>query len=114
MVGEANVPASNPVTYAAFVMDNEPDDTRMGLAISNDSDSAISATVTVYDANDNVPLAVPITINPRSTLTQFVDEITGWKGSLGLVTISASSQFCVTGLRFTGTVFSSVLPIVSK
>lgn len=114
MVGEVNVPASNPVTYTAFVMDSAIDNTRIALAVSNDSDVTISATVSVYDPSNSVPLTLPILVAPRTTFTQFVDEITGWKGTLGIVSISSSSQFNVTGLRFTGPVLSTLLPIASK
>jgi hypothetical protein len=115
MIGEATVPPSSPVNYAAFVIDHVLDATRTGLAIANDSDVAVSATVTVYDSNNtNIPLKQTLTIDPRSTLTEFVDEITGWKGSLALITVSASSPFCVTGLRFTGPIFSTLLPILTQ
>jgi hypothetical protein len=115
MLGEANVLASNPVTYAAFVLDHETTQTRTGLAITNDSDAAITATITVYDSNNSsATLTQSIMIDQRSTLTKFVDELTGWHGALGLVTVSAPSALFVSGLRFTGPVFSTLYPIVSK
>ena len=67
----------------------------MGLAIANDSDQPIAATLTVYDqSNDGEnPPDLATGYDPsRSTVTKFVDEITGWRGALGVVTISAPTQ----------------------
>jgi hypothetical protein len=114
MLGEASVPSSTPATYAMFAMDRTNDNSRIGVALANDSDAAISVTVTVYDAANNVPIVHSINIAPRSTLTKFVDEMTGWNGSLGLVTISASGQVYVMGLRYTGAVFSSLPPLIAN
>jgi len=113
-LGEATIPPATQGNSFQFFIDRR-DGTRLGYSLTNDS--AIGGNYQVIARDQfNAPVDVAFDfINPTSQVSKFVDEILdlspNFVGSIEIVGVP-NSQSYVVGLQFTGSVFTTVQPIV--
>ena len=99
---------SSPAATRAQLTVSEGGDSRLALAIANDTDSANTYQVTVYASNGNEVATRNVTIPARSSVPRFVDELISLPGNFfGRVVVSAPTggSFSLIGFHFFGTVF---------
>jgi hypothetical protein len=83
---------------------------RVGLSIVNDTDQTNTYTVTAADSAGNVIGTKTLTINARTNTIGFIDEMMTLPADYygPVVVTSNSGTASVIGLRFTGTVFTTI------
>jgi hypothetical protein len=106
---EATVFSSPPATLTRILADYTGG-TRLGLAIANDSNQINNYTIRVYDARGNVIGANTMTLAADQNRAAFIDDLVSLPANYyGLVDIIANSgSASVIGLRFTGSVFTTI------
>ena len=108
-ISEATVFSSPSATWLRMVAD-ERGGAQLGLAVANDSSQSGNYTIRIYDNNGNLIGAPTLTVNPGSNRAFFLDQLTTIpSNNWGIVDIIASSGTAsVIGLRFTGTLFTTI------
>jgi hypothetical protein len=115
-LGEAAIPPATQGNSFQFLIDTR-DGTRLGFSLANDSAIGGQFEVIARDQFNQIVAQAFSIIQPNSQVSEFVDEVPGlglpanFVGSIEIVGVPGSSSY-VTGLQFTGPVFSTVLPIV--
>ena len=113
-LGEAAIPPATQGNSFQFLVDQR-DGTRLGFSLANDSATGGQYQVIARNQNDQIVMQNFFIIQPNSQVSRFVDEVlplpSNFVGSIEIVGVAGSSSY-VTGLQFTGPVFSTVLPIV--
>jgi peptidyl-Asp metalloendopeptidase len=105
-ISEATV-FSSPSASSVQTLADETGGAKLGLAVANDSDQTVTYTITVTNATGKGSL----TLGPRSASAQFVDDIVPGvpTNNVGQVVVSSSTgRASVIGLRFTGSVFTTI------
>ena len=112
-MSEATVFSSPPGSSVQVVADNR-EGARLGLAISNDSDSSRTYTITAYNTDGNSVGSSSKTLAARSNFSGFVDELISLPADYyGQVYVSsANGTASLIGLRFTGTVFTTIPEVI--
>lgn len=111
-IAEATV-FSSPVATGFHLVADQRGSKRLGLAIANDLDMEQTATIRVYDASATLQQTASRRIPARSSVTGFLNEMTGWSADvLAQLTISCDSGCAVIGLRFAGSVFTTIPAMV--
>jgi hypothetical protein len=102
-LGEATVFSSPPARSVQILADNR-DGAQLGLAIANDSDQTNTYTIAAGNSSGSVTLA------PRSSTAKFVNQfLTLPPNYMGPVIISSGTGTAsIIGLRYTGTVFTTI------
>ena len=111
--GEATVLPAVPGTVLQYVLD-QSGGSRLGVAIVNDRDVPQTVKLTVYTAEGAVAAEKELYLSAREVQTKFVDEFTGWNGTIGIALLTSSFPIYSSGLRFTGVVFTTFPPIVLR
>jgi hypothetical protein len=113
-LGEAAVAPATQGNSFQFLVDGR-DGTRLGFSLTDDSATGGQYGVIARDQFNNVVAQFFDFIEPFSQISRFVDEVlplpSGFAGSIEIVGVSGANSY-VTGLQFTGPVFSTVSPIV--
>lgn len=118
-LGEATVFLQD--TYASpvsFIAD-QTENARVGIAIANLNASASSFTITAVDQSGASVSGPAFTMAAKTSIAKFLDELipgSGTAGKITRVTIVNSTNaqvFSAVGLRFTGSVFSTIVPSVN-
>jgi len=80
-----------------------------GIAFANDTDQDQTYTVSVYDANNTLIGTAQQPLARRSNLAKFVNELVPVPANTyGPVIVSGSAPVSIIGLRFTGSVFTTI------
>jgi len=113
-LSESTMTPARQGTSFQFLFDRR-DGTRLGFAFANDSAAAGQFAIIARDRfNYEVDRAYE-TIEPWSQVSRFVDQMLAlpadFAGSIELIGLSAGQNYAV-GLQFTGTVFTTILPVV--
>jgi hypothetical protein len=111
--GEATVLPAAPGTVLQYVVD-QTGGSRLGVAIVNDSDVPQTVKLTIYSAEGTVAAEKELAMSAREVQTKFVDEFTGWSGTLGVALLTSQFPVYSAGLRFTGNVFTTVPALVLR
>jgi hypothetical protein len=110
---EATVFSSPPGKVVQFLVDHR-ENSRLGIAVANDTDGSVTYTIAAKDSDGNAVRSGEMIVSARSKISAFVDEILSGLASnfVGSVTITAAdnSDVYVIGLRFTGTAFTTIPP----
>jgi hypothetical protein len=101
---------SSPSSKTVQILADSRGGAEVGLAISNDSDQTNTYTIVVGDVNGNLVGTATQTLGPRSSIAKFVNEfVTLPANHYGQVIVSSSTGTAsVIGLRFTGSVFTTI------
>ena len=112
-ISEATVFSSPPGSEVQVVADHR-EGARLGLAISNDSDSSRTYAITAYNAGGNPIGSSSKTLAARSNFSAFVDELIPLPADYyGQVHVSsANGTASLIGLRYTGTVFTTIPEVI--
>jgi hypothetical protein len=114
-LGEATIaPAAQGVSFQ-FLMDRR-DGTRLGFSLINDSSSGGQFALVARDQfNFEVTRQYDI-IEPWSQVSRFVDQMltlpSDFVGSIEVVGVTSGEQNYAVGLQYTGTVFTTIEPLV--
>jgi len=99
-----------------FILDTS-DGTRLGFSLANDSPGAGQFVLVARDQFNNEVDRVYTWIDPWSQVSRFVDEMLAlpahFVGTIELVGISGGQNYAV-GLQFTGSVFTTIKPLVAE
>jgi hypothetical protein len=97
---------SSPPSSSVLVVADQRDGAQLGIAIANDSDQRVSYTITVPGVNGSGT----VTLAPRTAIAKFLNELVPGipANSVGVAQISSSGIGSVVGLRFTGSVFTTI------
>lgn len=110
-LGEATVFSSTESFQRQFIAD-QTGGARLGIAIANNTDIAHDYKFTVFSPTGATIGTATVHVPGRSSLPKFLDEIVtgGTSNQITFVQIQAVdfSQFSAIGLRFTGSIFSTV------
>jgi hypothetical protein len=108
-ISEATVFSSPSATWLRIFAD-ERGGAQLGLALANDSTQNGNYTIRIYDNNGNLIGAPALTVNPGSSRAFFLDQLTTIpNNNWGPVDITANSGTAsVIGLKFTGTLFTTI------
>jgi hypothetical protein len=93
------------------LLDDQRRGAHLGLAITNDNDFSVTYSVNALDVNGQLVGSTSINVGPRSTRLNFVDELVSIPSNyIGQVLVGSSSgqSVYVTGLRFSGPVFTTI------
>ena len=115
-VGEATILPATKGNSFQFLVDRR-DGSRLGFSLTNDS--AISGQFTVIardQSNQVIDFNLNDTIQPWSQVSKFIDEElprlpANFFGTVEIVGVPGSQSYAV-GLQFTGSVFTTVQPLV--
>src|SRR5262249_9534448 len=93
------------------IISDQREGARLGVAITNDTDSIVTATIIAGNTQGQTVGSATVTIPSRSQYLKFLDEIV--KGlpvdHLGQVFVGSSGpQLAAIGLRFSGGVFTTI------
>jgi hypothetical protein len=111
--GEATVLPAAPGTVLQYVVD-QTGGSRLGVAIVNDSDNPQTVKLTIYSVEGTVAAEKELQMSAREVQTKFVDEFTGWNGTMGVALLTSPFPIYSAGLRFTGPVFTTVPALVLR
>jgi hypothetical protein len=117
-LGEATVEPATMGNSFQFLIDRR-DGTRLGFSLTNDSSIEGQFRVIARDQfNQVVDFNINDTIEPWSQVSKFVDEElshlpANFVGTIEIVGVKGSQSYAV-GLQFTGSVFTTVQPLVSN
>ena len=111
--GEATVLPAAPGTVLQFVVD-QTGGSRLGVAIVNDRDFPQTVKLTIYSVEGTVAAEKELDMSAREVQTKFVDEFTGWNGTIGVALLTSPFPIYSAGLRFTGAVFTTVPALVLR
>jgi hypothetical protein len=113
-LGEATVPPATAGQSFQFLMDRR-DATRLGFSLVNDSTAFEQFTLIARDQFNNVVDQKFDYVEPTSQVSRFVDEMltlpADFYGSIEIVGLGGQQNYAV-GLQYTGTVFTTVQPLV--
>jgi hypothetical protein len=113
-LGEATVPPATAGASFQFLIDRR-DGTRMGFSLVNDSTGFEQFTLIARDQFNNVIDQKFDNIEPTSQVSRFVDEMltlpANFYGSVEIVAFGGQQNYAV-GLQYTGTVFTTIQPLV--
>jgi hypothetical protein len=116
-LGEATVQPATMGNSFKFLIDRR-DGTRLGFSLTNDSSIEGQFRVIARDQfNQVVDFNINDTVEPWSQVSKFVDEElshlpANFVGTIEIVGVPNSQSYAV-GLQFTGSVFTTVQPLVS-
>jgi hypothetical protein len=115
-LGEATIAPATAGTEFQFLIDRR-DGTRFGFSLANDSETFGQFSIIARDQfNFEVDRAYEM-IEPWSQVSGFVDQMltlpADFVGSIQLVELSGGSNYVV-GYQFTGTVFTTIQPVVGS
>jgi hypothetical protein len=113
-LSEATIAPAAQGNSFQFLVDRR-DGTRLGFSLANDSNTGGQYELIARDQFNNIVDQNFEFLDPFSQVSKFVDEMltlpSNFVGSVELVGIPSASSFAV-GLQFTGTVFTTVQPLV--
>jgi hypothetical protein len=113
-LGEATMTPAMAGTSFQFLIDRR-DGTRLAVSLVNDSATFVQFAIIARDRFNFEVDRVYETIEPRSQLWRFVDQMltlpADFVGSIQLVSLSAGQNYAV-GVQFSGSVFTTVQPLV--
>jgi len=114
-LGEATIAPATQGSSFQFLIDRR-DGTRLGFSLINDSAAGGQFALIARDQfNFEVTRQYDI-INPWSQVSRFVDQMLtlppGFVGTVELVGVTSGEQNYAVGLQYTGTVFTTVQPLV--
>lgn len=115
-LGEATIQPATKGNSFQFLVDRR-DGTRLGFSLTNDSEMEGQFLVIARDqSNQVVDFNLNDTIQPWSQVSKFIDEElprlpANFFGSVEIVGVPGSQSYAV-GLQFTGSVFTTVQPLV--
>jgi hypothetical protein len=113
-ISEATVPPATAGSSFQFLLDRR-DGTRLGFSFANDSGATEQYAVIARDQFNYEVDRVYEFIDPWSQVSRFVDEEltlpSNFVGSIEIAPVNGSRNFVV-GLQFTGSVFTTVQPLV--
>ena len=99
---------SSPPSSTVRVIANQLEGAQLGLAIANDSDQTVSYTVNLSGVSGTATLTLP----PRTSVARFLSQILPGipANAVGVVQVTSSNNgsASVIGLRFTGSVFTTI------
>lgn len=107
---EATVFSSRPLSSFKLLAD-QTESARLGLAIANNTDIAHTYQITLVNATGSTFGTGTVAVGARQTIARFLDELLpATTGRMLQVQIRASdfSDFSIIGLRFTGSVFTTI------
>jgi hypothetical protein len=108
---EATVFSSPPGKTVQFLADHR-ENSRLGIAVANDTDRSVTYSIVAKDSAGNVVRTAETTVSARSKTSGFVDELLSGLPSnfVGPVTIATAdnSDVYAIGLRFTGPTFTTI------
>jgi hypothetical protein len=102
---------SSPSAERVQILADTRGGSRVGLAISNDSDQANTYVINFYDASGNVIATSNQALDARTSIARFIDELASLPADyFGRVVVSSptGATVSVIGLRFTGNVFTTI------
>jgi pseudomonalisin len=101
---------SSPAAPAVQILADFRDGAQVGLAIANDTDQINTYTITVYDADGKTVGSATQQLAARSSVAKFVSELVllppNYYGPV--VVSSGTGPVSVIGLRFTGSIFTTI------
>lgn len=109
-IGETTVFSAAESPRARFIVD-QTEGTRLGVAISNNTNVAHDYRITTFDIDGNPTGTATVHIEARSSLPKFLDDLVpASANALGSAIVQSldGSNFSAVGLRFTGGVFAAV------
>ncbi|HYR85201.1 MAG TPA: hypothetical protein VE422_14045 [Terriglobia bacterium] len=113
-LGEAAIQPATPGKSFQFLIDRR-DGTRLGFSLANDSAVEGQFTLIARDQFNYEVNRAYGTIEPWSQISRFADEMmalpSNFAGTLELVGVTGGQNYVV-GLQFTGTVFTTIQPLV--
>jgi hypothetical protein len=113
-LGEATIAPAAQGNSFLFLMDRR-DGTRLGFSLANDSNTGGQYELIARDQFNNIVDQNFEFLDPFSQVSKFVDEMltlpANFVGAVELVGIPGANSYAV-GLQFTGTVFTTVQPLV--
>ena len=98
---------SSPSASIVKVIADERESAHLGLAIANDSDQAVTYTISATNAISKGA----VTLQPRTSVARFLSEFVPGlpSNSVGIVTVGGSSgKASIIGLRYTGNIFTTI------
>jgi hypothetical protein len=112
-VGEATV-FSSPSARALVLLNDDRDDSRLGVAIANDTNASSQVEVRLGDFYGQIIASRTLTIAPKSSIAAFLSELVPGSPAVhvGQVLFDSSSEINVIGLKFTGPVFTTIPSVV--
>jgi len=102
---------SSPSAQRVQILADTRGGSRVGLAIANDSDQGNTYTISFYDASGTVIASAIQSLAGRSSVAKFIDELVTLPANYyGKVIVSSPSgaSASIIGLRFTGSVFTTI------
>jgi hypothetical protein len=113
-LGEATILPATQGRSFQFLIDRR-DGTRLGISLANDSAASGDFIVVARDRFNYEVDRAYVMIEPWSQVSKFVDEVVSlppdFVGSIELVGLNGGQSYAV-GFQFTGTVFTTIQPIV--
>ena len=109
--GGATVASNGSWYEARYVADQIEFGSRLGIAIANNADLPKNYRIDVRNLAGSQIATTTITVQARQSTAKFLDEIvSGTQNSLTHVTITSTdfSSFASIGLRFVGSVFTTI------
>jgi hypothetical protein len=99
---------SSPPSSSVRVIADQLEGAQLGLAIANDSDQTVSYTVSVSGVGGAATVTVPPRASVAKFLNQFLPGIPANSVAVVQVTSSNNGAASVVGLRFTGSIFTTI------
>ena len=109
-LGEATVFGVRPALQFRLIAD-QTEGGRLGVAIANDTDGRRDYVLTLTRSDGSFFASAPVQVPARSSVAKFVDELLPSSQNQILeatITSPLSSSFSAVGLRFTGSVFTTI------
>ncbi|OLE46662.1 MAG: hypothetical protein AUI36_21850 [Cyanobacteria bacterium 13_1_40CM_2_61_4] len=101
---------SSPAARTVQILSDSREGAQVGIALANDSDQVITYNIVVGDVNGNIVGSATQALAARSSIAKFVSEfVTLPSNHYGQVIVgSASGSVSIIGLRFTGSIFTTI------
>jgi M6 family metalloprotease-like protein len=114
-ISEATV-FSSPSANSLRIIGDERGGTQLGLAVANDSDQTGRYTISIYGSNGALVGTYQMTVDAGKNRAVYLDELAAIPANyLGIVDIvSTSGTASLIGLRFTGSLFTTVPGAIMK
>lgn len=111
-LSEATVFSAPRATDGVFILVDQRQGERLGIAVANTENVARNYRLVVRDIRDTVAGERTISLAPRSSIAQFLDELVtlpaGFIGRAMLVPTESPQPVHAVGLRFTGAEFTTL------
>src|SRR5205807_9700460 len=98
-----------------WILSDQREGQRLGLAIANDTNGEQTATISVYDPQGGLLKSAARPVAARSSISGFLDELTGYSGTtLTQILVTCGTGCTAIGLRFADVVFTTIPAMVNS